>query len=172
MAVLFLVLTAYSCNKHVDHNRGEIILSSEFNFQTATLSGYNFERGSFITYPSAEDHIPDILLDQFRLLDGSIKPGFSSPVNPFGFYLAGSFNNMDASTAFYSGLFEIDPAASFSPSSDTVRLYQVWVIKTSSGNYAKLQVKEVLEIPDNYDTHVEIRLGYYYQPDGSASFPE
>lgn len=162
-----------SCTKQDDRNRGEILLSSEFNFETATLVGFNFETGSYLNYPSTEIVTPDILLDQFRKLDGSIKPGFSSPGNKNGFVLAGSFESLEESDNYYNSILTvIDTTLNFEASSDTVRLYQVWVLRTRIDTYAKLLIRNIIEKSDNAGSHLEVAIDYIYQPDGTALFPD
>lgn len=169
---LFIIAAAGACTKEGKTNSGEIILSSEFNFTSATLSGYNFEEQAFFTYPAGEHISPDIIVDQFRLLDGSIKPGFSSPDNLNGFALAGNFSELEESQSFYNSLRTVDGFGNFSASTDTVELYQVWVLKTSQDSYAKLLVSDIWETEDSYGMHIEVKIYYDYRPDGSTEFPE
>lgn len=169
---LMIILIPGACTKSGKTYSGEIILSSEFNFETATLSGYNFEDEAFYTYPAGEHSAPDIIVDQFRLLDGSIKPGFTSPDNLNGFALAGSFIEGEASMAFYNSLLTVEAFTSFSQSTDTVKPFQVWVLKTARDSYAKLRVSDIREVDDSYGTHLELTIDYYYRPDGSTEFPK
>jgi len=173
MILTVLAVCIVSCQKSGGDNRGEILLSSEFDFQSASVYGYNFSAAVKTMYPSSGDPLPDIIADQFRRVDGTIKPGFTSPDNPNGFSLAGAFESLSASMDFYENeLINVDTTVVFSPSSDTVREYQVWVLKTSMNNYVKLHVKETSVVDDPAGEHVEVLMDYYFQPDGTAHFPK
>jgi hypothetical protein len=170
--LLIIALAVYSCNGFQGADEGQIILSSQFDFEMATLTGYHFESASFVSFPSVEGEIPDIVVDQFRLLDGSIKPGFSSPDNMNGFALVASYEEKAASDDFFRNeLKEVDSSLAYAASSDTVRLFQVWVLKTSLGNFAKLHVLAIDEIDTEFGKYNNVTIDFVYQPDGSPVFP-
>jgi len=173
LAFFILFTFLISCEKENELYRGEIWLSSQFDFQDASVMGFNFELGSGMEYPSPGEPLPDIVVDQFRRIDGSIKPGFSSPANPNGFSLAGEFDNLKSSEEFYKNeLTSYDTTVTFSPSSDTVEKFQVWVLKTTLNKYVKLHVRQTRIIPDPNGEHAEVLIDYYFQPNGSARFPD
>ena len=167
------VLIISSCEREKDKFRGQVLVSSAFNFEDASVYGYNFDLAKSTRYPSIGQPLPDIIVDQFRLLDGSVKPGFSSPANSNGFALAGEFGSLgDSYDYFEKELTSFDENAAFSPSSDTVREYQVYVLKTTLNKYVKLHVRQIWTVDDVTGKHVEVMLDYYYQPDGTANFPD
>lgn len=159
-----------SCDQEKQQYKGSIVISSEFNFDNSTLVGYNFELEQNVVYPSPNDILPDIIVDQFRLLDGSLKPGFSSPSNPYGYHKMGHFENIEDSRAFYESLANADTSLSFSASSDTIEKFQVWILKTASANYTKLHVQDIQQVDDTYGLHLEIFLDYNFQQDGTTGF--
>lgn len=169
---LSLVLPT-GCKKANQEYRGDVILSSAFNFEDASVYGYNFEMGKRLIFPApVGEPLPDIIVDRYRLLDGSVKPGFTSPANTNGFALAGAFDNLQESLDYYENeLLTFDANAEFSPSSDTVREFQVWVLKTTLNKYVKLHVREIWTIDDVTGKFNEVMVDYYYQPDGTATFP-
>jgi len=162
-----------ACEKTNEEFRGQVVISSAFNFEDASVFGYNFELGKQTRYPSIGEPLPDIIVDQFRLLDGTVKPGFTSPANTNGFALAGEFDALKTSKEFYENALDtFDVNADFSPSSDTVREFQVWVLKTTLNKYVKLHVRQIWTEEDVTGQYIEVMIDYYYQPDGSATFPE
>ena len=171
--ILALSLVLHSgCQKTNQEYRGDVMLSSAFNFEDASVYGYNFELGKRLRYPSVGEPLPDIIVDRYRLLDGSVKPGFTSPANTNGFALAGAFDDLDESQDFFENeLLTFDENAEFSPSSDTVREFQVWVLKTTLNKYVKLHVREIRTIDDVTGKFNEVMTDYYYQPNGTANFP-
>ena len=167
------VLLLFACERTNEEFRGQVVISSAFNFDDYSVDGFNFELGERTRFPSVGEPLPDIIVDNFRLLDGSVKPGFSSPANSNGFALAGEFNDLKLSLDYFENRLDtFDINADFSPSSDTVREFQVWVLKTTLNKYAKLHVREIWTEDDVTGTYVEVMIDYYYQPDGSATFPE
>lgn len=173
MIVILSVLLLTSCEKTNKEFRGQVVISSAFNFEDASVFGYNFELGEQTRFPTIGAPLPDIIVDQFRLLDGSVKPGFTSPANTNGFALAGAFNALKESLDFYENQLDtFDVNVGFTPSSDTVREFQVWVLKTTLNKYAKLHVRQIWTEEDATGKYIEVMIDYYYQPDGTATFPE
>lgn len=173
LIVILSVLLLTACEQTNKDTRGQVVISSAFNFEDASVFGYNFELGKHTRYPSIGEPLPDIVVDQFRLIDGTVKPGFTSPANNNGFALAGEFNSLKESLAFYENKLDtFDVNADFSPSSDTVRAFQVWVLKTTLNKYVKLHVREVWTEDDAAGQYIEVMIDYYYQPDGTARFPD
>lgn len=173
IVAIFSVLFLFACEQTNKDTRGQVVISSAFNFEDASVFGYNFELDKHTRYPSVGEPLPDVIVDQFRLLDGTVKPGFTSPANTNGFALAGEFNTLKESLDFYENeLDSFDINADFSPSSDTVREFQVWVLKTTLNKYAKLHVREIWTEDDAAGQYIEVMVDYYYQPDGSATFPQ
>lgn len=174
LALILIFFLNMGCERFQGTKEGQIVLSSQFDLETATLTGYHFESSSFLefSYAETEGEIPDIVLEPYRLLDGSIKPGFSSPSNNYGFALAGSYENRETSEDFFNNVLkEVDTTLSFTASSDTVRLYQIWILKTSSGNYAKLHVLDIELVDNEFGRYNNVTLDYVHQPDGSPNFP-
>ncbi|MDF1573276.1 MAG: hypothetical protein P1P82_16835 [Bacteroidales bacterium] len=171
--VLLSVLLLSACEKNNEDFRGQVVISSAFNFDDASVYGFNFEMGERTRYPSVGEPLPDLIVDNYRLLDGSVKPGFTSPANTNGFALAGEFNDLKSSLDYFENKLDtFDINADFSPSSDTVREFQVWVLKTTLNKYAKLHVREIWTEDGVSGKYAEVMIDYYYQPDGSATFPE
>ena len=170
---LAVVLLFSGCRVQERRNWGEVIISSMFNFDAASVMGYNFELGRSTSFPSTGDPLPDIIVDQYRLIEGSVKPGFTSPSNPAGFWKAGEFGTLSESMDFFENeLKTVDPTVDFTPSTDTVRKYQVYVLKTTPGNYAKIHVTEIWQVEDASGKHIDVKIDYHYQPEGSTSFSE
>jgi hypothetical protein len=171
--VFAVLLATFGCQSQEHMNRGEVVISSKFNFDAATVMGYNFELGKSTSFPSTGDPLPDIIVDQFRLVDGSVEPGFSSPSNPDGFWKAGEFTKLSESMAYFEDeLQSVDPTVSFTPSTDTVRKYQVYVLKTTPGNYVKIHVTDIWQMEDAAGKYIDVKIDYHYQPEGATSFSD
>ena len=157
------MLLVHSCSKMEENNKGTVIISSKFNFDSASVYGYNFDLAKSTAFPSTGEPLPDIIVDMFRLIDGSVKPGFTSPDNPYGFWQAGEFGSLSESMDFFENELKTEDASvDFTPSTDTVRKYQVYLLKTTTGNYAKIHVSEIWEIDEAAGTHIDVKIDYYY----------
>lgn len=171
LAVLAPMLLGSSCTKSEEQNIGSIIISSQFNFDNASLVGYNFEKAKSVLYPTVEDVRADIIVDQFRLLNGNLKPGFTSPSNPYGFYLYSKHNSREESLDYFNKvLIEVDTTMNLQSTSDTVELYQLWVLKTANKNYVKIHIDDIQEVEDDFGMHLELMLDYHIQPNGTPYF--
>jgi len=149
-------------------NSGRIVLSSEFDFTKATLMGFDFDTENFVPFPPGTGTVPDIVLEEFRLLNGDLKPSFTAPSGENGFALLGSFSSLEESEEYYTDLKTIDSTLRFSSGTDTVRLYQVYAFLSMEGNYAKLLVRDIRKQPDASSEHLEVDIDYYYQTDGTT----
>ncbi len=106
--------------------------------------------------------------------DGTIElPGFQSPGRTNGFAKLGEFESLSEARKYYKGYTKVEADLQFVVESDTVEAFQVWVQKTSTGNYAKLLVTEVASLEsEGGSKYSEARLEYTYQPTGSTEFPD
>jgi len=169
--VLLFIITVVSCNDPIEDERwGEMSLSSAFDFTTSSLVGYNYELESYARFPSSVDPFPDIILDKFTKPDGEIFPGFSSPGNDAGFALVSESGTLPEALDAFNQLQEFNEASALSPTTDTIRLYQVWVLKTSLENYTKMVVKDIRYLQNLSGDYIKVDLEYYYQDDGSPAF--
>jgi hypothetical protein len=88
-----------------------------------------------------------------------------------GFALLGEFSSLKEAEEFYQNYQSVEEGLQYESVSDTVKLYQVWMQKTSAGTYAKMLIREIYNgegatgVPYN-----EVLLKYHYSNDGSATF--
>lgn len=168
---LLILMGLQSCENEDSAISGQVLLSSEYDFNNYTIEGFIFESQKFVSYSSTSDIVPDILVDQIRLVDGSLKAGFTSPGNNNGFALVNSFDSFENSMDFYNEYTEADSTMSFTPSTDTLKLYQVWLFKSTDDHYAKIHVKEINSVKDFEGLYLNVLIDYYYQQDGTPVFP-
>jgi len=176
--LVVLILTSAGCKLFRGPDRtGEFRLSSEKSgTETYYLYGYSYEDGEFYRYPYEQDPLPDIINEGYRIIGegGQYElPGFNTPGQTNGFALVGEFETLSDARSFYNSYKKVESGLQFETVSDTVELYQVWVQKTSAGNYVKLLVKEVESLEgDLGNKYSEVLLDYTYQPNGSTDFPD
>jgi len=152
-------------------NQDRIVLSSAFDFTTATTRGYQFAEARYVEFPASDGSVPDIIIENFKKVDDLPQPGFTSPSNSNGFALVGEFGSLTASEDFYQSYDAFDTSLTLSPTTDTVRPYQVFVLRTVLDQYVKIHVRSISNIQDMSGEYVEVSIDYYHQDDGSASFP-
>jgi len=169
--ISLLFLMAVSCNDpDKDENWGAFVLSSEFDFTSSSIVGYNFELKTYKRFPSGDDPVPDIILDKYTLPGGEIFPGFSSPSNDAGFALVSESGALVEALEFFDTYQEFNPATALSPSTDTIKKFQVWVLKNSMENYIKMVVKDILYLQNVSGDYIKVSIEYYHQDDGTPFF--
>ena len=177
--LLALIFVSAGCKMLFGPDKtGEFRLSSEKTLSGDTFHqfGYAYEDSEFYRFPYEKDPLPDIINEGFRVLEGDETielPGFNTPGRTNGFALVGEFTNLDDAKDFFNGYHKVEEGLQFSVESDIVKEFQVWVQKTSVGNYVKLLVKEAESLEGEAgNKYSELLLTYTYQPDGSTEFPD
>ncbi len=171
-----LILASAGCKMFRGPDRkGEYRLSSEkFLVESYYLFGYAYEDSEFYRYPFEKDPVPDIINEGYRVLQGDETielPGFTTPGRMNGFALIGEFDNLEDAEDFYKDYKTVDDGLQFVVESDIVEAYEVWIQKTSSGNYVKLLVKEAESLEgEEGNKYSEVLIEYTYQPNGSRDF--
>lgn len=173
-----LLLTAGCKFLRGPDRKGEFRLSSEGILGGSTYHwvGYSYEDSEYYRYPFEQDPLPDLINLGFRIIGGSGQstlPGFNTPGSMNGFALVGDFGSQKEAEDFFKDYREAANDLQYEVDSDTVELHQVWVQKTSLGNYAKLLVKDIESFEGEGETkYNEVLCEYIYQPNGSREFPK
>ena len=170
IALLVLLLGCETGSR--DDNKGQITLSSAFDFTSATIHGYHFELGTFSPFPPVDGPVPDIILDKFTRVNGDILPGFNSPENNHGFALISQSGGLAESVSYFEEYQEFDTSMALSPSTDTLEKYQLWVLKTNQDNYVKINIRDIRILNNVAGDYIELSLDYHYQDDGTPVFPK
>ena len=172
-----LVLTATGCKMLFGPDKkGEIRLSSEKSgTEVYYLFGYHYEDSEFYRFPYEKDPVPDIINEGTRVLQGETTvelPSFNTPGQTNGFALVGQFLSLEDAREFYEDYDRVEEGLQFAVETGIVEENQVWVQKTSAGNYVKLLLKEVESLEgEGGEKYSEVLLDYTYQSDGSRDFP-
>ncbi len=174
LAVLILASAGCKMFRGPD-KKGEYRLSSEkFLAESYYLFGYSYEDSEFYRYPFEKDPVPDIINEGYRVLQGDETielPGFTTPGRMNGFALIGEFDNLEDAEDYYKDYKSVDDGLQYSVESEIVEAYQVWIQKTSTGNYVKLLVREAESLEgEEGNKYSEVLIEYTYQPNGSRDF--
>lgn len=176
MVLGLLMLGVTGCDKDEGPSmKGELVLSTEtYLAESYYLFGYAYEASKMSRYPHSGGVVPDIINEGFRDIDGGrYEPGFTTPDFIHGFALLGAFDSQGEARAFYDSYVEIEEGLTFLPNTDTVRLNQVWLQKTSRGHFAKLLVTHLRVFESEGGiTNNEVGLEFTYQNSGSGQFPK
>lgn len=176
--LLALALLSFGCKMfRGPDKKGEITLSSEkFGTEVYYLLGYSYEDSEFYKFPYEKDPVPDIINEGTRVLQGESTielPSFNTPGQTNGFALVGEFLNLEDAREFYKDYTRVEEGLQFAVETGIVEANQVWVQKTSNGNYVKLLLKEVESLEgEGGDKYSEVLVDYTYQPNGSRDFPD
>lgn len=169
-----LSLLTMACERNINPGgEGQIVLSSLFNYETSTTLGFSFDSEEFTAFTSTTPVglQPDIIIETFKRVDAPPKPGFTSPSNDNGFALLGEFDDLAASEDFFNAYTEADSTRSLDPTTDTVRLYQVYLLQTKQDNFVKLLVRDIENFDNMSGEYIEVTIDYNYQGDGTPRFP-
>jgi len=179
MLLMVMILTTAGCKLFRGPDRtGEFRLSSEkfLSGDDYYQFGYSYEDSEFYRFRYEKDPLPDIINEGFRVIVGEETielPGFNTPGRTNGFALVGEFTNLGDAEDFYDGYGTVEEGLQFSVESDIVEAFQVWIQKTSAGNYVKLLVKEAQSLEgDQGNKYSEVLLEYTYQSKGTTEFPD
>ncbi len=179
VVLAMLLLVAAGCKLFRGPDRtGDFRLSSEGILGDVTYHwvGYSYEDSEYYRFPFEKDPLPDLINLGFRVIGGagqSTLPGFNTPGSKNGFALVGEFESIQAARGFFNDYVQVENDLQFEVDSDTVELFQVWVQKTSLGNYAKLLVTGIESFDgEGENKYNEVHCEYTYQSSGSRDFPK
>jgi hypothetical protein len=174
VAGIVLMLAGCDKNKRPSYT-GEIQLSSQlFGTENYYLFGYSFEDSEYYKFPSDGEHVPEIINEGYLVMEGSkqvSKPGFNAPGKGSGFALVREFASGEEARSFFNGYAEVQEGLKFTQVSDTVKLHQVWVQQTATGNYVKMVITVIQHMEvESGRPYNEVNLEYVYAPNGSKVF--
>jgi len=179
MLVMGMILTSAGCKMLFGPDKtGEFRLSSEkfLSGDDYYQFGYSYEDSEFYRFRYEKDPLPDIINEGTRMLDGTGTielPSFNTPGQVNGFALAGEFASLEEAKSFYNDYNKVEDQLQFVVETNIIEPYQVWIQKTSSGNFVKLLVKEANSFEGEGDVkYSEALLEYTYQPKDSDEFPD
>lgn len=172
---LSLIILIYSCDStgpKIEDNSNVITLNSK-------SKGFSFALGKLIPYSIPGSDSSKIITDIqiFATVSGTTILGvhISSP-DTFvtSFLLVREFTQSDSSLNFFNLLSEV-PDSNYSLSADPVKVNQIWAIKTSENNFAKILILktdayEYSPAPGFRGYYAEVQFRWKYQSNGSRVF--
>jgi hypothetical protein len=136
-------------------------------YGTGPYYAYGFSFSSAKKVTTISSPVPDITVNASRI-DGKVSIETSSYLPPFS--LIGEYGTeAEAKQAFANYLIVADPQ--WISIAKPLKNNQLWLFKTSSGNYVKIRIILVLEEVRQDLPYGSCTFEWVYQPDGSASFP-
>lgn len=130
--------------------------------------GFSFDQGKSI--PTNGQPRPDITVLPITDTEGDVAGAYlDTPilVAPFGF--KGEFASGAEASAFYDNL-TVATSSSWMLSANPVKENQVWIFRTTEGNYAKFRVIELKGENRATGPWASMKFEWMVQPDGSESF--
>lgn len=130
--------------------------------------GFSFDEGKEL--PLLEMPFPDITVHALTDNDGNVTAAYlDSPILVPPFALAGEFNSSQEAVTFYKNLVEVGTREWLSLA-NPVKENQVWIIKTTRGNYAKFRIISLVLENRAAGPFAEVKFEWKLQPDGSTTF--
>lgn len=169
---MILIGICYSCEKKEDPKySGEIILSSELllSGQVYSYYGFTFEDGIIKVYAPSSGAQPDLAAVHL-IFNQDISVTLQSSNQVDAFYKNGDFQSAGEAETFFNSYTEVT-ATNFQSQGDNIEINQVWTIKTASGKFAKIWIKDIKIKSGPQSDYVELTIKYQFQPDGTKTFP-
>ena len=170
IAALLLVLLFSGCSKdNNDRFHGvDTIDNKLYGTQTYYALGFSFETGK--TSSTLESPAPDITIHVSTDIDGNITGKYiNTPNLTESFALAASLQNAIEAEDYFNNLAEVG-TPTWVLNAGNVEINQVWLFKTSKGNYVKFRIIELNTDNGVYPPFVEMKFEWRIQPDGSTTF--
>ncbi len=169
LVFLLIVLGLSSCKKEEDRYSGTDTIDNILvpGSQGFTVYGFSFEMGKVIS--NLEPPGPDVTIHLETDINGVIGKYFGTVNLVESFALEGEYPGATEAKTAFDNLLEVG-TRTWQMAAWDVEENQVWLFKTSEGNYVKfrivdIQVDEQRELP-----YIEVTFEWRIQPDGSDIF--
>ena len=171
--LVILIGICYACEKKEDPKyAGEFLLSSELlqSGQSYSFYGFTFEDGQIKMYPASSSVLPDISVTYNDFNPDTIVITLESSNHEDAFHKNGDFSSNAEAENFFNSYLEVT-TNNFKALADTVKVNQIWTVKTALDKFAKIWVKDIQLKKGTLDDFAELKIQYQYQPDGTKIFP-
>jgi hypothetical protein len=169
LIIFALVLFTDCSKKDKDRYHGiDTIDNQLYGTQTYYALGFSFELGP--TSSTLEAPSPDITIHLSTDLGGNITGQyFNTPNLIESFSFIGTFGSAAEAQDQFDSLLEVG-TRTWELSASGVEENQLWLFKTSDGNYVKIRTIELRTDNSVYPPYVEIKFEWRMQPGGATTF--
>jgi len=154
---------------------GEVTITSELILEgdTYTFNGFSFESGKVVyCNPQSCKHPPDLIVIPDN--SGEEMVAYLEILNNVQekplMALAGEFADWNSAVDFFDNYKQIADSLTYTYWAKPALEYQIWIVKTLSGKYGKIVIKDVLTYLNGTTPYAEITFKWAYQPNGSTLF--
>lgn len=172
LVIVFSSLLWSGCSKEEERAySGTALIDNTIYGQTLYYAiGFSFDEGKLL--PTHKDPAPDITIHADTIAGGIITGAhLDTPVLVPPFALAAELTDQAGAKEFFDNLLEVG-IQSWSDNANPVKVNQVWLFRTSKGNYAKFRVISIFTEMRSGIPFVEMNFEWKIQPDGSKSFSQ
>ncbi len=172
--LVILIGICFSCEKKEDPKyKGEFILSSELLQADPSWSfyGFTFEDGQIKLYPAGSSVWPDLSVTYNDFNPDTIVITLESSNQEDAFHKNGDFSSTAEAENFFNSYLEVT-TNNFKALADTVKVNQIWTVKTALDKFAKIWIKDSQIKTGTLSDYIELTIKYQYQPDGTKTFPD
>lgn len=171
LPVFFLVcITTPGCKKDKQPYSGTDTIDNTLvpSGQVFAVFGFSFEEGKVLS--NLEPPGPDITINLQTDFDGNVTGKyFDSNRLVESFALAGEYSGASEAIAAFDNLLEVG-TRTWQLAAWGVEENQVWLFKTSEGNYVKFRIIEI-QVDEQADPpYIEVTFEWRIQPDGADIF--
>ena len=149
ISIVFTLLV--SCEK--DKNKP----SDEFTIKSSDKAGFLFETLKIIPFPSADNLLPDILVSPYTMENGDVVSPFLSHPDfaEYRFFLSAEFENLNNALESFES-YVLPDEFQLQKFAFNVKPNQIWLVKTNSGNYGIILIKNTEFNNDNDNPYAKV----------------
>lgn len=173
--VLLMLMPACGDENGSTPTTGEVTITSELILEgdTYTFNGFSFEMGKVVyCNPQSCKNPPDLIVipdNSGEEIIAYLEILNNVQQKPL-LALAGAFQDWNGTVDFFDTYKQIADSLTYTYWAKPALTNQVWIVKTLSGNYGKIAIKEVLTYLNGTKPYAEITFKWAYQPNGSTLF--
>lgn len=173
--VLLILMSGCGEENESTPTTGEVTITSELILEgdTYTFNGFSFGLGKVVyCNPQSCKNPPDLIV----IPDNSAEEiiAYLEVLNNVQekplLALAGEFPDWSSSVDFFDNYKQIADSLTYTYWAKPALENQVWIVKTLSGQYGKIAIKEVLTYLNGTKPYAETTFRWAYQPNGSTLF--
>ncbi len=169
LVIFFFVSALSGCKKEEQRFSGTDTIDNILvpSGQTFAIFGFSFEQGEVIS--NLEPPGPDVTIHLETDIGGVIGKYFGTVNLVESFALEGEYQGATEAKTAFNNLLEVG-TRTWQPAAWDVEENQVWLFKTSEGNYVKFRIIEIQVDEQQDPPYIEVTFEWRIQPDGSDIF--
>lgn len=170
LLIFLVVITTAGCKKDNRRYSGTDTIDNTLvpSGQVFAVFGFSFEEGRVLS--NLEPPGPDITINLQTDFDGNVTGKYFDSNNLVeSFTLAGEYSGASEASAAFDNLREVGSRI-WQLAAWGAEENQVWLFKTSKGNYVKFRIIEIAIDEQQDPPYIDVTFEWRIQPDGADIF--